>query len=110
MRAMTMAAAIFVATAAGMAMAQTDPGAGSGPPAVDQQAPEPQTATTEPQTEDAQPTSEDHRIICRTVQNVESRIRRARQRICGTRAEWEHMQDENARAVRNQGRVQGEKG
>ena len=50
----------------------------------------------------------DEEVICRWVQSsAESRLRRSRTRICGTRTQWEIMEDENRRQIVNRGSVQG---
>ena len=95
---MVLAAAVM---AASPAMAQTDPTA---PPAT--------TETTEQGADNTAATGEtaeqnsDQEQICRTVQRTESRLRSRRERICATRAQWETMQEQNARDLRNVGSVQ----
>ena len=74
-------------------------------------APAPTTDTTAPATPDsANATDPAHRVTCRTVENIGSRLHRSRQRICGTRDQWEQMQDQNGRDVQGMGHVQGPSG
>lgn len=99
-----------------VAFGQTDPATTSPAPMATAPA-EPDSATpaTPDATENAtvngaQATDADHRVTCHTVQTVESRLRRSRQRICGTRQQWDQMQDQNSRDVHEMGRVQGPQG
>ncbi|MGH6951703.1 MAG: hypothetical protein ACREH4_12575, partial [Vitreimonas sp.] len=57
----------------------------------------------QPAAEAQRPTEEEQ--ICRTVQRTESRLRNRRERICGTRAQWEQMQEQAARDVNRAGSV-----
>jgi hypothetical protein len=113
MRSISLAAALFVA-AAGLAFAQVDPATQQPTAPATTEAPEataPAPATTETTTQEAQqPEHAGDRVICRTVASTESRLRRQRQRICGTRTQWEQMQDQNADQIRNTGSVQGRTG
>ncbi len=113
MRSISMAAAIFVA-AAGLAFAQVDTStsnpAPATPPAAEGTTTQPDATTAQPSATDQQTQSADQRVICRTVASTESRLRRQRQRICGTRAQWEEMQDRNARQMQQQNQVQQSKG
>lgn len=91
-----------VVLAAAPAMAQTDPT----PPPPAAGAAETGAAATDP----AQPAAEaeqpaEEEQICRTVQRSESRLRNRRQRICGTRTQWEMMQEQAARDVQRVGSV-----
>jgi len=91
-------AAAFLAATSVPAFAQTDPAAA--PPASEQT----EAATpVEPQTTEA---PQEDEVICRTVQRTESRLRSRRERICGTQAQWDAMQDSAARDVRGLGSVQ----
>jgi hypothetical protein len=114
---MRVVAAILAAGAllsAPVAFGQTDPAAT--PPAANPPASGPAPAapsTSAPATPDAtqqQHTDADHQVTCHTVQTVESRLRRSRQRICGTRQQWEQMQDQNQRDIQQMGQVQGRSG
>lgn len=113
MRSISLAAALFAA-AAGLAFAQVDPAtpqetAPAATEATEAATPAPDAAET-PAPAAEQPQSADQRVICRTERSTESRLRRNRQRICGTRAQWEQMQDQNADQIRNVGTVQRERG
>lgn len=111
MRSISLAAAIFVA-AAGLALAQADQTtsnpAPASPPAAEGTTTQPDATAQPPATDQTQ--NADQRIICHTVASTESRLRRNRQRVCGTRAQWERMQEENARQMQHQGNVQQQKG
>jgi hypothetical protein len=109
---LTVLAATMVLSAP-VAFGQTDPATTTPAPVT--------TAPTEPnsttpatpdasQTGETQATDADHHVTCHTVQTVESRLRRSRQRICGTRQQWDTMQDQNNRDVHEMGRVQGQQG
>lgn len=103
--ALVLAAAMLAATPA---FAQTDP-APATPTTEAPAAPEPAAQETAPATESAQvaEANEEPQQICRTVQRTESRLRQRRERVCGTRAMWDQMEDQNARGVRSIGSVQG---
>jgi hypothetical protein len=51
-----------------------------------------------------------NRVICRTVRRSESRLRSRSERICGTRDQWEVMQDDAARNTRRAGSIQSRSG
>jgi len=103
MTALVLAAALLAATPA---IAQTEP---TTPPAeTAQEAPETPAATAEAAPTTAEAPAEEE-LICRTVQRTESRLRSRRERVCGTRAQWETMQNEAARGVRAAGSVQGQR-
>lgn len=91
-----------VVLAAAPAMAQTDPTTPP-PPAAAAEAGAGATDPAQPATEAEQPAEEEQ--ICRTVQRAESRLRTRRERICGTRSQWEQMQDQTAREVNRVGSV-----
>ena len=55
----------------------------------------------------AQRPDPDAEVICRVVQSTESRLARRRSRVCGTRTQWEQVEDQSAREVRGLGSVQG---
>jgi hypothetical protein len=100
--AFVLAASILAATPA---LAQTDPVAPSPPaPAVSESEAAGQ-APAQSADQAAQPPQEERRI-CRTVQRTESRLRGRRERICGTQAEWDAMQDQTAQDARRIGTVQ----
>jgi len=96
------------------AFGQTDPtpAPATTAPASAPSEPSPSTAATpeNAQVNGAQAPDADHQVTCRTVASVESRLRRNRQRICGTRQQWEQMQDQNSREINNAGHVQGRTG
>lgn len=85
------------------ALAQTDPvappaateGDATSTPPTPQSAPQPETTEQ----------SADQEVICRTVQRTESRLRSRRERICGTRAEWEIMQQQAQQDMQRRGSV-----
>lgn len=82
------------------AFAQTDP----------QEPPVPlQTGSTVvgEQDEEASRPDPDAEVICRVVQQADSRLSRRRQRVCGTRTMWEQLEDDSARNMRSRGSVQG---
>ena len=98
-----------------VAFGQTDPGAAAPAPTTTAPAEPSTTAPATPDAESAtvngaQAADADHHVTCRTVQTVESRLRRSRQRICGTRQQWEQMQDQSGSAVRGTGQVQSHTG
>jgi hypothetical protein len=95
--ALVLAAALLAATPA---FAQTEPVA---PPPSDPAS----TSTAEPAPPAGAATAPDpdEEVICRTVQRTESRLRSRRERICGTRSQWEMMQDENAREMNRVGQT-----
>lgn len=97
--AIVLTAAVLAATPA---FAQTAP-VESSTPTVEESAAPPADATA-PGVEVAS-VDPDEEIICRTVRRTESRLRNRRERICGTRAEWEMMQDQIAREVNRIGSI-----
>lgn len=99
--ALVLAAAVL---AAAPALAQTDPTTPPPPPASAADNNAGAAGPTQPAAEAEQPAEEEQ--ICRTVQRAESRLRNRRERICGTRSQWEAMQDQNAREVNRVGSVQ----
>ena len=99
-------AALVLATAvlaAAPALAQTDPTAP--PPPAPVASTEAGAEGTPPAADQAEQPAEEEQI-CRTVQRTESRLRNRRERICGTRAQWEQMQEQNARDLNRRGSVQ----
>ena len=56
--------------------------------------------------QEASAEGEADRVICRTVRRSESRLRTRGERICGTRAQWEEMQDRTAREMNRAGSIQ----
>ncbi|MFT3727328.1 MAG: hypothetical protein QM759_05865 [Terricaulis sp.] len=101
--------AASVLLSAPVAFGQTDPATSSPAPAATTTPTEPSAAA--PATPDAaqtqqQATDANNRVTCRVVQDTGSRLNRNRQRICGTRSQWEHMQDQNGDTVRGMGHVQ----
>lgn len=100
MRLCRFAVVLAFSLAAGPAFAQTDPEVGSASPQSAEQSPPPDTASNSENS--GAPAEDAGQVICRTVERAESRLRSRRERICGTRDQWEHMQqDEAARRVRN---------
>lgn len=96
-----LSAALLAATPA---LAQTGPVAP--PPAEDAAT---SGETPQPQSDPAPAANEqnaDQEVICRTVQRAESRLRSRRERICGTRAEWEIMQRQAQQDMQRRGSVQ----
>lgn len=81
--------------------------------------PAPEAAATEPaapteaavaaEQQEASAEGDADRVICRSVRRLESRLRRS-ERICGTRDQWEQMQDDAARNTRRSGSIQGRSG
>lgn len=69
------------------------------------EAPATEAAPAEQQQTDAGDDAD--RVICRTVRRSESRLRTRGERICGTRDQWEQMQDQTARDMNRIGSVQG---
>jgi len=106
---MRVAALIFAAglMLAAPALAQTDPS--PPPPASSETTTETGAAETPEATTEQASASSEQEEICRTVQRTESRLRARRERICGTRAEWEQMERDAADVVRGNG-VQGRAG
>jgi hypothetical protein len=98
--ALVLAAAVV---AAAPALAQTDPTAP--PPPAPAASTEAGAEGTPPAGDQAEQPAEEEQI-CRTVQRTESRLRNRRERICGTRAQWEQMQEQNARDLNRRGSVQ----
>jgi len=97
MRLMVLAiAAVVLATTP--ALAQTDPQA---PPAPVQEG----STVVGEQPQAGERPDPDAEVICRVIEETGSRLARRRQRVCGTRSMWEHMEDQNARAVRRSGAV-----
>lgn len=94
-----LAVVLAFSLAAGVAYAQTDPQAGTASPQSAEQVAPPDTASN---TESSGvPAEEAGQVICRTVQRTESRLRSSRERVCGTRDQWEHMQEEAARQTQS---------
>jgi hypothetical protein len=98
--ALVLTAAVLAATPV---WAQTDPTLPApAPPASTEAA----TTATEPTaSEQAEQPAQEEEQICRTVQRTESRLRNRRERICGTRSQWEMMQEQTARDVNRVGSV-----
>jgi len=93
--ALALAAAVFVTTPAS---AQTDPNAAPVPVQTGS------VVVGEQPAQGARP-DPDAEVICRVIEETGSRLARRRQRVCGTRSMWEHMEDQNAREVRQVGSV-----
>lgn len=100
--ALVLAAAVLVAAPA---WAQTDPTAPAPEASADAGTGAGASASAPPAEQAQQPAQEEEQI-CRTVQRAESRLRNRRERICGTRSQWEQMQDQTAREVNRSGSVQ----
>jgi hypothetical protein len=100
-----------------VAFGQTDPNTTpTAPAASEPSSPAPTTTgSATPATPDAtqgqpQATDADHQVTCHYVESTESRLRRRTQRVCGTRQQWESMQDQNARDMHRMGEVQSHAG
>ena len=96
---LVLATAVF---AAAPALAQTDPT----PPAAATETTEQAAESTNAATETSEAPNPQEEQVCRTVQRTESRLRSRRERVCATRAQWDMMQEQNARDLRSLGSVQ----
>ncbi|MBN8608260.1 MAG: hypothetical protein J0L81_15180 [Caulobacterales bacterium] len=73
------------------------------PPVEEQAAAPTPEASAAPQEANAEDDAD--RVICQTVRRSESRLRNRGERICGTRTQWEEMQDRTAREMNRVGSV-----
>lgn len=82
------------------------------PPAAQEAGASGQTAPEQASAEQQEASAENdaNRVICRTVRRSESRLRSRSERICGTRDQWEVMQDDAARNTRRAGSIQSRSG
>lgn len=101
------ASAIFLTVPA---FAQDNPTAPASPVSTEPApaTPAPEAAAPTEQTSEA--ANDPDRIICRTVRRSESRLRGRNERICGTRDQWEEMQDRAAREMNRVGSIQNSSG